>query len=888
MTSPPAPPVELLLISREYNVPNGSSRNPEVAFFAPIVESIPPKLIERASAEAVIHTICTINELLAEAAKVTNRSIAQAVGAMLCLTNLIFVSEYDKMLEALQQFVDTQNATVYEPRGLRLRKNTRANPPRFSQQPPPQSLFHFVLRYGIRSKLSATAAEYAKLTVAEEADAKRKYIRAIKALPEIALNTKEANEQHYEVPTEFFKTLQEAEDAMVDLYVQRAGIKDGMSILELGCGWGSLCLYLAERFPNSPVTALSNSHGQRKYINAAAELKGIRNLTVLTGDMNHFEFEGALKGHEFDRIVSIEMFEHMKNYSALFAKVSRWLVPETGRMFVHVFCHKFHAYDFVTEEEGSKDSWMARYFFTGGTMPSEDLFLWFQDDLTVVDRWTVDGRNYGQTSEHWLQRLDASKADSIAVLTKAAGNLLHIKMDPASPNTAAPVTAEQEHVAKMTHESSDMTLDFLSVTENEHGPSDKTTEELGQSLQVSSDDAAFDDAPDGGSAAWLTVVACFVAHVVCFGPEYSYGVFTKYYLDQGLGSASAISIVGGLGAASVNIIGVFTTSLMAKFGYQRMIIVGATLICLGFILASFCGKSLVLLCLTQAIMYGVGVSFAYYPALSIPNQYFSKKRGIAMGIGVAGSGVGGVIYSLGTQHLLNSVGFEWTMRITGVFSFICLLAIVPFVKERIPPTASETKADFTVFKNAKFNMLLMCILFFCFSFYIPAYFLPDYAVTMLQIDNTAASYLLTAYNGSTIFGRISIGFIADLFVGRVNSLIGVIFLHAFSTLIWVFAYNLPVLYTFSVINGFVTGAYWVMFPVVVAEMFGVSKLGGMVGILYTMNSFGALLGPSIAGAFRDNVGYVAVILFCGGLTLASGVFALLARIMFDRTLWKRV
>ncbi|KAI8841597.1 S-adenosyl-L-methionine-dependent methyltransferase [Chytriomyces cf. hyalinus JEL632] len=311
----------------------------------------------------------------------------------------------------------------------------------------------FILRYGIRSKLSATAAEYAALTVAEEADAKRKYIRAIKALPEIALNTKEANEQHYEVPTEFFKThlgprmkyscafynyeglrrengtlipkatsLQEAEDAMLDLYVQRAGIKDGMSILELGCGWGSLCLYLAERFPNSPVTALSNSHGQRKYINAAAELKGIRNLTVLTGDMNHFEFEGALKGHEFDRIVSIEMFEHMKNYSALFAKVSRWLVPETGRMFVHVFCHKFHAYDFVTEEEGSKDSWMARYFFTGGTMPSEDLFLWFQDDLTVVDRWTVDGRNYGQTSEHWLQRLDASRADSIAVLTKAYGS----------------------------------------------------------------------------------------------------------------------------------------------------------------------------------------------------------------------------------------------------------------------------------------------------------------------------------------------------------------------------------------------------------------------------------------------------------------------------------
>ncbi|KAI8621336.1 S-adenosyl-L-methionine-dependent methyltransferase, partial [Chytriomyces sp. MP71] len=142
-------------------------------------------------------------------------------------------------------------------------------------------------------------------------------------------------------------------------------------------------------------------------------------LTVLTGDMNEFQFDAP---REFDRIVSIEMFEHMKNYSQLFQKVSTWLKRETGRLFVHVFAHKDHPYDFLTEEDGSKDSWMARYFFTGGTMPSADLFLWFQQHLTILDRWTVDGRNYGQTSEQWLQRLDANKKEAIEVLTKAYGS----------------------------------------------------------------------------------------------------------------------------------------------------------------------------------------------------------------------------------------------------------------------------------------------------------------------------------------------------------------------------------------------------------------------------------------------------------------------------------
>ncbi|KAJ3076276.1 hypothetical protein HDU98_004575 [Podochytrium sp. JEL0797] len=305
----------------------------------------------------------------------------------------------------------------------------------------------FILRLGIRHFLSKTANNFKAQPINKASDAKRAYIKAIKGLSTIALNTKEANEQHYEVPTSFFQThlgphmkyscafynfenlpntpitpattpLAEAELAMLNLYCDRAQLKDGMSILELGCGWGSLCLFLAHKFPKSSVVALSNSNGQREHITRVARERGIKNLEVLTGDMNVFEFGGK---REFDRIVSIEMFEHMKNYQTLFQKVSRWLVPHTGRLFVHVFCHKSVPYDFETEDPAS-DTWLARYFFSGGTMPSEDLFLWFQDHLKVENRWTVDGRNYALTCEHWLQALDANKGKAMEALVLAYGS----------------------------------------------------------------------------------------------------------------------------------------------------------------------------------------------------------------------------------------------------------------------------------------------------------------------------------------------------------------------------------------------------------------------------------------------------------------------------------
>lgn len=261
------------------------------------------------------------------------------------------------------------------------------------------------------------------------------FLQELRASP-IAIETEAANEQHYEVPASFFhahlgprlkyscclyprgdETLAEGELAMLERYVERAGLADGQDILELGCGWGSLSLWLAERFPGARITALSNSHGQREFIEALAAARGLRNLTVLTGNIVSFELPAELAQARFDRVISIEMFEHMKNYGLLLARIARWM-RDDARLFVHIFAHRDLAYHFQVKD-GS--DWMSRYFFTGGTMPSESLFLHFQDDLRVARQWWVSGTHYERTSNQWLAALDAARDQVMPLLVETYG-----------------------------------------------------------------------------------------------------------------------------------------------------------------------------------------------------------------------------------------------------------------------------------------------------------------------------------------------------------------------------------------------------------------------------------------------------------------------------------
>ncbi len=287
-----------------------------------------------------------------------------------------------------------------------------------------------VIRRGIRQLVRTRLDEIRAGDCEHASEHTRRFIADMDAAP-VAPVPEKANEQHYEVPAAFFdavlgshrkysscwwpegvETLDDAEAAALTATCERAGIADGMRVLELGCGWGSLTLWMARHHPGAFITAVSNSHSQRAFITAEAARLGLTNVEVITADMNEFDTD-----RRFDRVVSVEMFEHMRNWRELFARVHGWLVPG-GTFFMHVFCHRAVPYPFV---DNGPDDWMSRHFFSGGIMPSDDLALHFQDRLRLRERWRWDGTHYERTANAWLANMDRRRDRVWPILEQTYG-----------------------------------------------------------------------------------------------------------------------------------------------------------------------------------------------------------------------------------------------------------------------------------------------------------------------------------------------------------------------------------------------------------------------------------------------------------------------------------
>jgi len=295
----------------------------------------------------------------------------------------------------------------------------------------PDSLARYGMRTLIQQRLRDEALNDGELRVRRF----NKLINSMRAGP-IAMEIPVANSAHEDIPVEFFQlhlgpnlknsccyypagleTLAQAEQAMLVLYAERAQLSDGQRILDLGCGWGALSLWLAERYPNAQIVGLSNSHAQREFIERRAGERGLKNLRIATGNVVDFEFAAIGVRTAFDRVISIEMFEQMKNYGLLFEKLAGWMKPD-AQLFVHIYAHRLLAYHFEVKD---RRDWMTQYFFQGGMMPSESLFAYFQDNLKLQRSWWLSGRHYQRTAKHWLAAMDHAKAQILPWLEVTYG-----------------------------------------------------------------------------------------------------------------------------------------------------------------------------------------------------------------------------------------------------------------------------------------------------------------------------------------------------------------------------------------------------------------------------------------------------------------------------------
>ncbi|KAJ3293368.1 hypothetical protein HDU79_000404 [Rhizoclosmatium sp. JEL0117] len=436
-----------------------------------------------------------------------------------------------------------------------------------------------------------------------------------------------------------------------------------------------------------------------------------------------------------------------------------------------------------------------------------------------------------------------------------------------SPNPNLPYTESQETTIKVEDYTTTPAASTIS-----HKASEKEEIKIFDSVQEEL------DYPDGGFAAWGVVFASFMAQFIVFGSIYSFGIYNDFYIKNGVGNSTQVSLIGGIGFIFITALAIVSGKLAQLYGFRKVVFLGTVLCSLGIFLASF-STALPLLVCTQGVLFGIGGCLIYFPAVSLPSQWFNKKRGLAQGIAASGSGLGGLAFSVAIQKLLDAVGLAWTLRSSALFFFIILLAINPLFKTRVQ-TSKSSKMDYTILKDPRFMFLLFAGFFANFALFVAVDFIPIFAQQKTGLSVADSATILSIYNG---FGAV-----ADTVFGRSNALIICMWVTVASYFSWIACTNYSSVAVFAAVNGTVGGGFWALLPVVLASYFGVEGLVSRVTLLYTALSIGNFCGPVLAAAIQEHYGLDWMVYYAGMVATAAALCGTVSRFLNEPTIFKKV
>ncbi|KAJ3293779.1 hypothetical protein HDU79_011896 [Rhizoclosmatium sp. JEL0117] len=394
------------------------------------------------------------------------------------------------------------------------------------------------------------------------------------------------------------------------------------------------------------------------------------------------------------------------------------------------------------------------------------------------------------------------------------------------------------------------------------------------------------DFPDGGMNAWGVVLASFMAQFIVWGSAYSFGVYTNYYISAGVGNSAEVSFIGGTGTVFIPGLGLLSGKLAQKYGFRRVVFAGSVISSLGLFLASF-STSLPILIITQGALCGIGGSMIYFPSVALPSQWFNKKRGLTQGIAAAGSGLGGLVFSIAIQKMLDTIGIAWTLRASAIFFFVILVVINPLFKTRIQ-SAKDSKMDFAILKDPRFLFLLFAGFFANFSMFVSVDFLPVYSAKYANLSVSDSATLLSIYNGFGAVGKILMGLGADTIFGRSNALVICMWVTVVSYFSWLAATTFGGIAAFAAVNGFVGGGFWSLMPTVTAGMFGVEGLVARVALLYSALAVGNFAGPIAAAVIQEHYGWNWMIIYAGIVATTAAICGSSARFLNEPVFFKKV